>query len=211
MTIFLVHDGSYLNLDDGPSQILGHLGSNFCTDPLVQVVEPCFAFCRAVIRYQQLHFRAWFAMVWSAPRAAEARRVPEPNIMEAFNKMDLGDMSWLPLIPTKYTTSRRSAPAVTDDDASPPRRPVQTVVTNTHYNTRFAEFDTGLQGTTLAAAIRSAGPPPMVTRSGQQVQMCLSYHLRQSCFTNCGRRADHRPHSEAEDDTLFNWCRQAFA
>lgn len=41
-------------------------------------------------------------------------------------------------------------------------------------------------------------------------QMCLAFHLRNSCSSNCSRAADHREHTAGEDAALAAWCKVAF-
>lgn len=44
----------------------------------------------------------------------------------------------------------------------------------------------------MLADIRSHAPTTQDRGTGQQVDVCLSYHLRGTCFKNCTRRSTHR-------------------
>ncbi len=52
--------------------------------------------------------------------------------------------------------------------------------------------------------------PPTVKRNGTDVPMCISYHLRGQCFSNCSQKADHAKHTNEEDVKLMDWCKKAF-
>jgi hypothetical protein len=40
--------------------------------------------------------------------------------------------------------------------------------------------------------------------------MCVSYHVKGICNSDCGRKSDHKPHSEGETTQLVNWSTAAF-
>jgi hypothetical protein len=44
----------------------------------------------------------------------------------------------------------------------------------------------------------------------KNVNMCISYHVKGVCNTNCGRSSDHSPHSQDETNRLVDWCKEAF-
>jgi hypothetical protein len=48
-------------------------------------------------------------------------------------------------------------------------------------------------------------------KNAQGVDMCVSYHVKGICNSRCGRKGDHRAHSEAETKSLLAWCVVAFA
>ncbi|KAL7577854.1 hypothetical protein ACA910_010600 [Epithemia clementina (nom. ined.)] len=91
-------------------------------------------------------------------------------------------------------------------------------VINVQRNPIFKEFEEQLGKTKLNDAIKKAGTPPIVRRPDHEqggaivdVAMCGSFHLRGVCNSKCGCRADHAPHTEAEDKQLQEWCKVAFA
>jgi hypothetical protein len=77
-------------------------------------------------------------------------------------------------------------------------------------NPKFEDFWAAINANKFNDVIKKVGPPPSVQRNGKTVPMCASYHLRGSCFDNCGRKEDHVQHRTAEDDKLYNWCKKAF-
>jgi hypothetical protein len=46
--------------------------------------------------------------------------------------------------------------------------------------------------------LKAAAPSSAANHLGATTPMCLSYHLRGTCFDNCGRRDTHRPLTAAE-------------
>jgi hypothetical protein len=62
-----------------------------------------------------------------------------------------------------------------------------------------------LEGTNQKVAdILKAHPAPFDSAGNK---MCLSWHCRQSCYTNCGRKASHTNISEADATKLSNYLR----
>jgi hypothetical protein len=159
-----------------------------------------------LLRYVQLHMRAWFHNIGMANDLVTAGDVTPPKLMEALEKTTLGDMSWLPDLPPQYLKSANNTPNRIPDD--PRSKAVQ--VANPSKNVRFEDFRVGISKTKFNDAIRKVGEPPKVVRNGKEVPMCASYHLRGMCFNNCSRQADHVKHTDAEDELLYNWCKKAF-
>ena len=83
-------------------------------------------------------------------------------------------------------------------------------VRNLNMESRFEDFKTGIANNKFNDVIKKVGAPPTVKRGGQDVQMCVSYHLRGTCFDTCSCKADHGPHSKDENDELYAWCKKAF-
>ena len=83
-------------------------------------------------------------------------------------------------------------------------------VRNTQMDARFEDFKTGISNNKFNDVIKKVGAPPTVKRGGEDIAMCVSYHLRGACFESCSRKADHGPHSKDENDQLCAWCKKAF-
>ena len=49
-------------------------------------------------------------------------------------------------------------------------------------------------------------PPVPSPRIDRGTDMCLSYHLRLGCNTQCQRSSDHHPQTSAETARLVTWC-----
>jgi hypothetical protein len=58
--------------------------------------------------------------------------------------------------------------------------------------------------------LQRAGSTNRVPNNSNGVEMCMSYHLKGMCNTNCSRRGDHRDHTPAEDQALLGWCQQHY-
>lgn len=165
-----------------------------------------------LLRFVQLHMRAWLSAMWEAPTAAAATAVPSINLMSATRKMQLGDMTWLPELPARYLKEPEggSGGAPSSTKVSPGLTGKATQVRNTKANARFDDFKGAIGNTKFNDVIRKVGHPPMVKRNGKDVPMCASYHLRGMCFSNCSRKADHSDHTAEEDQALYDWCKLAF-
>ncbi len=156
-----------------------------------------------LLRFVQLHMRAYLHSIWDARDLSEAKATPLPELTQGLNKVTVGDMTWLPALPPQYI----------NQTASPPyekKREKPTQVSNPSRNPKFEDFRTHINVVKFNEAIAKAGSPPKVNRQGKSLEMCASYHLRGTCTSNCPRRVDHCAHSEAEDADLYEWCKRAF-
>ena len=164
-----------------------------------------------LLRYIQLNFRAWFMASESATTPAARALIPPLEIASSLNKTEIGDMTWLPLMPFSYHYSQKkvTTPGTEkEDDESNKKKSSQ--VRNPTVNTRFDDFKSGITQSKFNDLIKKVGAPPTVQRGGKTIPMCASYHLRGTCFSNCSRKADHGSHSKEEDNELYEWCKKAF-
>jgi hypothetical protein len=51
-----------------------------------------------------------------------------------------------------------------------------------------------------------AGAANRVPTNSNGIEMCLSYHIKGMCNTNCARNGDHKEHTAAEDQAILRWC-----
>ncbi len=177
-----------------------------------------------LLRYVQLKLNVWF-------RQQETRDynppVPPPNFGYLFDQLNEDCTAWTPHLPNAYLSLLVPVPPVTDIPSRGPRpagipapptpasTPVKTrgeVVDNTSRSPLLAAFLPAVQLTTIKAMISTAGrPPPTILRDGKQVAMCVTFHLKGKCFKNCDRKADHLPHTDAENAPLVSWVTAALA
>jgi len=79
-----------------------------------------------------------------------------------------------------------------------------TRIQNPQPNTIFRPYDrAGRLGTAITrhpVPVNAAGMP-----------MCLSFHMRNACNSDCPRAVDHRTHTVAEDAAILAWARVALA
>ena len=66
----------------------------------------------------------------------------------------------------------------------------------------------------IFAPSRSAPKPtteefPMIKFQGKDMLMCISWHVRGYCRSNCHRSYDHRLHSRKQNIELLSWCTHA--
>ena len=161
-----------------------------------------------------------------------------PDFEEIFDSIEEKKQSWIPTLPEYYKVYLKPRPMVTPPpgqgaapQGSSDNDTVSTVtrtsssrgttqgsqkqerITNPAPSVVFEPIKGLITSKTLRQALDKMmdEPPPKVTREGTPVQMCLLYHLKGACSSNCQRHADHGPHSEAEDTELFKWAEKAFA
>ena len=142
-----------------------------------------------MLRYIQLHTRAFFVDVLNANTLAEAAAVPVPQFQARLRDMMVGDLSWLPMLPQRYYSI--TLPKVLDpktetktDDPNSKKKSAQ--VRNLNMSSRFDKFKTGI--------------------ANNKFNNVISCHFRGTCFEGCNRKANHGPHSKDEDDALYAWC-----
>ena len=166
-----------------------------------------------LLRFIQLHTRAYFFSVDTAATLAERQNVSTPAFKHALHQMTVGDMTWLPELPSGYykpSTDPIDSPSPSKTEKDKDKKASATQVRNTKLNIRFDDFKLAISQSKFNDLIKKVGAPPTVKRNGTDVPMCASYHLRGNCFTNCSRKADHDTHSKQEDDQLYEWCKLAF-
>ena len=162
-----------------------------------------------LLRYVQLAMRAWFQGVWEAPTTNAANAVRHPPLREILDKMMMSDLSWLPLLPERYTQTKDPTDGPKKDKNPAKEKPSQVI--NRDRDARFDDFKLKIQNTKFNDAIQRVGKaPPTVKRNGEDVALCASYHLRGVCFSNCSRRATHNKLNATETDALYGWCQLAF-
>ena len=93
-------------------------------------------------------------------------------------------------------------------------RTVGSTVTNNAFNSGlFDEFRRRRQGGNLIKSsvirdkiVREELPPLPNSKAISTLQMCLPWHVKGTCGSNCGHKADHIPYSVAEYHPLVTWC-----
>ena len=100
-----------------------------------------------------------------------------------------------------------SAPAATSTPAA--ARDTTTVELSASYDDIFLPYkETGQRIRDILKKAKEAGNP--LPKNAWGGDMCVSYHVKGVCNTNCGRKADHRPHNAADKKKLLDWCILAF-
>lgn len=124
----------------------------------------------------------------------------------------LSSLGWGQGPPSMSGTSASGSSAATGASGKGTKKTgEQTPANNPSVSKIFDPFIPKVIRLTIRDAITKGGPPPVVTRNGQELPMCLSYHLKGTCWSGCSRRHDHGAHSDEEDALLLNWCQAAYA
>jgi hypothetical protein len=148
-----------------------------------------------------------------------AKQVDAPDLQELFRDFNL-QVPWHPKIPEAYIVRPRPAPTSTAQDPLTPARvappgPGRTpladpasrgshVVNNTP-NPVYAPWKD--RKGKLRDVLKPLGLPEVhPPRTDTNTEMCITWHVKGSCNTLCGRCADHKPQSAAEATRLTQWC-----
>lgn len=183
-----------------------------------------------LLRFVQIRLVNWFRAVRNT-----GDRQPAPDFAAALVSLDNCEAHWIPSLPAQYTNpimhgksgslqpssslpsiavassaSTASGNTGVSSITTPSTAPKRLTVVNPQKNKLFEALRDTLTRGKINNAIKQHGPPPTITHNGTAMQMCASYHLRGTCWSNCPRAADHVVHSTADDEALLTWCTTVF-
>jgi hypothetical protein len=171
--------------------------------------------------------------LWPAQQAMENAPLEVPNFAELLNLICL-HTQWEPSLPPQYYNTRSSAsqqivtiqpvtlpvapgasreaviaPTIVSGVAPPTIKTRGTIVRKTvPINPAFQKFvDMNLR---VRDVLQRAGPTNRVPNNSNGTEMCLSYHMKGVCNSNCSRHQDHRAHQPAEDQSIVSWCERHY-
>ena len=176
-----------------------------------------------------VHHRAWFS---AQMKHTTTRLLPPPELTKLFGKFSIGrNLTWLPdiaHIPELWSLANPVAKRLADamvqgggginagnienqhlDDNPRPllRQRIRAVNLNrSPLFTAANTLNTRIARKPITPAIALGGAPPK--KNGRP--LCLSWHLKGTCFDDCGRVLDHNILSDEEATELYGWCRVAF-
>jgi hypothetical protein len=102
-----------------------------------------------------------------------------------------------------------AAPTITTSIAPPTIKARGTIVRKSApINPVFQKFvDMNLR---VRDVLQRAGPTNRVPTNNDGTEMCLSYHMKGVCNSNCSRHQDHKEHQASEDNAMVNWCERNY-
>jgi hypothetical protein len=182
------------------------------------------------VRWVQLRISLWFAQ-----QALENAPLEVPNFAELLNHIRL-HMPWEPSLPSHYYNTRANAQAVTlqpvtlptansvipaasregalepNVSATPALPTIKTrgtiVRKSAPINPAFQKFvDMNLR---VRDVLQRAGSTQRVPNNNEGVEMCLPYHMKGVCNSNCSRKLDHKEHQPTEDQSIVSWCERHY-
>jgi hypothetical protein len=177
-----------------------------------------------LVRWVQLRWsmfcdRQWISMVL----------VPPSDYMALSASISLQER-WHPQIPARYVARFQPAPppvpvrAMGLQPSAPPYIPPiaaaqprgdktsatgvpDAVVQNLQYNTAYDAFKNVNARTRAVLKNNEARLAlPKFQVDGSEVPFCPAFHVKGMCNARCGRAADHRAHTEEEDELGIQWC-----
>jgi hypothetical protein len=181
-------------------------------------------------RWCQLHFSYWLELQWNG-----MNDVAEPNWSELWMHVTL-KTDWESPLPERYlaplaatipggfaaggssqmsgltgTTSSTGSTAPAPAPAPSSQSLLEGVVAKcVPYLEVYSPFRA--TGKCVREVIKSAAlAGHVLPTNDRRGNMCISYHVKGVCNTNCGRNSDPAPHSSAETIRLVVWCKAAFA
>jgi hypothetical protein len=173
------------------------------------------------VRWVQLRISLWFAQQAMMNDALEA-----PDFAELLNQIRL-HMHWEPAMPSHYYNTRTMAPnSTTTTILTTNKLPEPTTTAMTTTTTAASLPPAKSRGSVIRKAspiipalqkfvdmnlrvrdvLVRAGAANRIPTNNAGVEMCLSYHLKGMCNTNCARSADHKEHQTSEDQAIVRWC-----
>ena len=183
--------------------------------PLLETPEDC----ALALRHTQIRISTWLN-----EQVLSASTVEPPRFTELIHGILLRQQ-WRPLsagpnIPAPRTPATPTptppvrgtppaAPPVTPSPAPAPAPSARERVANVQHKPVFSEFkNLGIPLRTVREAAAAANKP--VPKNAKGTEYCLSWHVGGFCFTNCGRKEDHREHTGDEHNRLLTWCRECY-
>ena len=174
-----------------------------------------------------LHVRcqAWFMKLETSSSYSQP-----PNFADIMDGLDIQNHSWKCDLPTKYQLQLAKSSGVpshvktqgvgsdggssmgtlstagsTDSERSSDSKSKSEAVINVHFNSAFAAYQKDPRGFTQMKKDPTDKSWPKDV-PGIKSAPCLAYHFKGKCSSDCGRRADHKTHSQETDDSLLAWA-----
>lgn len=134
-----------------------------------------------LLHYMQLAVRVWFQNMLLVNDTANAALVPSSDYCSILQKMNMGDMTWLPEIHKAYLKPTTIIEDCASEDKKGSKgkdgnkKPLQ--VLDTFKNQKFDEFCSKIATVKFNKVIKKAGQPPSIQQNGKDTPMCTFYHL----------------------------------
>jgi hypothetical protein len=170
----------------------------------------------------KLKFAYYVEQQWNSYNA-----ITVPDFEALWEKIATGEQ-WESPLPTQYLAPLPAQHPVPGGPSPPPQQPGpnrpspgptapgggSTSVANLNYNsTKFASFkDLGLMVRDVILRAAASGHP--LPKNDRGTDMCITFHVKGFCNTNCRRSPDHSPpgpvRNPAEEARLYTWCETCY-
>ena len=168
---------------------------------------------------------------WFKNQVASAAPVTAPNFVQIFDDIE-EERPWEPVMSTAFlsaiglstfrlpsprpTLANRPGPSPHSGGPPPAATPPadnSDRVNNIHFNSSLFDIykDSTISCRTLRIKIRANELPALPLSKVDNNPICIAWHCKSMCNTNCGRKADHVQYSAAEYAPLVQWCGEHFS
>ena len=160
---------------------------------------------------------------WFRNQTTSPAPVPVPNFCQIFEDID-NEAPWQPVMSPAFLAALRldtlhhpyrqapgPAPAPSPAPGNPPPATPDPGQRNNNiaFNTTlFGTYkDSGTPCRTVRAKINRGELPPLpMSKVVPTMEMCLGWHTKGMCNSNCSKKDDHVPYSDADYQPLVQWC-----
>jgi hypothetical protein len=195
---------------------------------MIEMDQPKELLPTMIVRYVTLKCSHYFKK-----KATTPVRVPFPALLDLFDKLEVGDQ-WEQKIPTQvltklglthYVRSPRNpiAPVLPPSqqsggrpaphgESAPPGTARGERLINPTFDPMFLPFkEMNVSCKSLRDKINTGLLPALPTSKKYGGPMCLAYHTKGLCMTNCRCSQDHVSYTAEEYATLKTWCDTNFS
>ena len=167
---------------------------------------------------------------WFRNQTTSPAPLPVPNFCQVFDDID-NEHPWQPVMSPAFLAALRldtlhhpfsPPPAQTPAPRNPPPPPpngnpppppatpdVGQRNNNVAFNTAlFVTYkDSGTPCRSVRAKINRGDLPPLpMSKVNPTMEMCLGWHTKGMCNSNCSKKDDHVPYTDVEYQPLVQWC-----
>jgi len=175
-----------------------------------------------VIHWVQVRVASWLWRQYEQPGLADL-----PDMGELFTRIEMNDPSWIPLMPTHLLPSVQlgirpsvslaptlslASGATATSTLTPATvlntgTPLGIRINNPMHDMAFDQYRTRESAKAQAVRQKATKNNTALPNRPDGRPICLAYHVKGMCNTNCAHSQDHVARTPAENQALLAWCR----
>lgn len=141
---------------------------------------------------------------WIQRQHHSMSRIQVPSLTDLIDHIEFGD-PWAPTLPQRYLKGSRDS----GDKPSTNNSRNNERLSNNQYDPAYEPFRAmGLSLKLVRDGAKAKDIP--IPKNDNNQEMCLSYHVLGTCWSNCQRVEDHRTQTKKEKDALLAWCKRCY-